>query len=140
LDRHGAALLGRQTQKYDGYVWDGFSGTYWVGARYLVPAVAEPGRWLSQDPLGLQPGPNPYEYADNRPTNETDPSGLEPRLRLASKEELQRRRAGARAGGLPPQLLDLETKLQQEQKTATGARLATVKTLLVSLAVLRDQV
>jgi hypothetical protein len=35
------------------------------------------GRWMEQDPLGLIPGPNPYEYVNNRPTVETDPSGMD---------------------------------------------------------------
>lgn len=34
------------------------------------------GRWISQDPLGLQAGDaNLYRYADNNPTNRSDPSG-----------------------------------------------------------------
>ncbi|MEP4682293.1 MAG: RHS repeat-associated core domain-containing protein [Rhodopirellula bahusiensis] len=36
------------------------------------------GRWLSQDPIGLEPDSNPYRYVRNQPTTLTDPSGLEP--------------------------------------------------------------
>lgn len=35
------------------------------------------GRWLSEDPLSLEPDTNPYRYVHNSPTNLTDPSGLE---------------------------------------------------------------
>jgi len=34
------------------------------------------GRFMTEDPLGLEAGPNPYDYCNNDPTNETDPSGL----------------------------------------------------------------
>jgi RHS repeat-associated protein len=37
------------------------------------------GRWISEDPIGFQAAdPNLYRYALNRPTNLTDPSGLQP--------------------------------------------------------------
>jgi uncharacterized protein RhaS with RHS repeats len=36
------------------------------------------GRWLSQDPLGFEAGDvNLYRYVKNRPTNASDPSGLD---------------------------------------------------------------
>jgi RHS repeat-associated protein len=35
------------------------------------------GRWLSQDPIGFEAGPNFYTYALNNPTNWTDPFGLD---------------------------------------------------------------
>jgi hypothetical protein len=34
------------------------------------------GRWLEEDPLGLEPDSNPHRYVDNGPTNSTDPTGL----------------------------------------------------------------
>jgi RHS repeat-associated protein len=34
-------------------------------------------RWMSQDPLGLGPDSNPYQYVGNGPTNVVDPSGLQ---------------------------------------------------------------
>ncbi len=34
------------------------------------------GKWLSEDPLGLGPDPNPYRYCGNGPTDGSDPSGL----------------------------------------------------------------
>jgi hypothetical protein len=36
------------------------------------------GRWISQDPLGLEPDVNPYRYVHNGFPNATDPSGLDP--------------------------------------------------------------
>jgi uncharacterized protein RhaS with RHS repeats len=43
-----------------------------MGHRYYDTRI---GRFLSQDPIG--DGDNWYAYADNSPTNEIDPSGLE---------------------------------------------------------------
>ena len=37
---------------------------------------AEQGRFISQDPIGLQGGSNLYSYVSNDPINKTDPSGL----------------------------------------------------------------
>ena len=34
------------------------------------------GRWVSEDPIGLAGGINPYAYANNSPTNLRDPSGM----------------------------------------------------------------
>jgi uncharacterized protein RhaS with RHS repeats len=44
-----------------------------VRARWYDPHL---GRFISQDPIGLAGGINPYAYADNSPTNLRDPSGL----------------------------------------------------------------
>jgi len=41
--------------------------------RYLDP---EKSRFISQDPIGLQGGLNPYAYVENMPTRFTDPLGL----------------------------------------------------------------
>ena len=42
-------------------------------ARYYDPSLA---RFISEDPIGLAGGINPYAYAGNDPVNGTDPSGL----------------------------------------------------------------
>jgi RHS repeat-associated protein len=42
--------------------------------RWYGPDV---GRWLSEDPIGLDPDTNPYRYVGNGPTNATDPNGLD---------------------------------------------------------------
>jgi len=48
---------------------------YYVRARWYDPEL---GRFLSEDPIGLEGGINTYAYADNDPINKTDPSGLWP--------------------------------------------------------------
>jgi RHS repeat-associated protein len=35
------------------------------------------GKWLSEDPIGYKGGINLYEYCGNKPTDRTDPSGLQ---------------------------------------------------------------
>ena len=50
---------------------DADTGLVLMGHRYYDPRT---GRFLSQDPAG--DGDNWYAYADNSPTNETDPTGL----------------------------------------------------------------
>jgi RHS repeat-associated protein len=54
---------------------DAATGLYYVRARWYDQAM---GRFVSQDPIGLGGGMNPYEYADNDPVNQRDPSGLTP--------------------------------------------------------------
>jgi RHS repeat-associated protein len=57
--------------QYAGRENDG-TGLYFNRRRYYVP---EWGRFLSEDPLGLEGGLNRYTYAGNDPINWTDPSG-----------------------------------------------------------------
>jgi RHS repeat-associated protein len=49
------------------------SGLLYMRARYYDP---DTGRFLSEDPLGLEGGVNLYVYAGNNPVNYSDPSGL----------------------------------------------------------------
>ena len=49
------------------------TGLYYYRARYYDPA---PGRFLNEDPVGFDAGPNFYRYVSNNPVNEVDPSGL----------------------------------------------------------------
>ncbi|HEX9285087.1 MAG TPA: RHS repeat-associated core domain-containing protein, partial [Nitrospirales bacterium] len=53
--------------------YDAETQLYYNRARYYDPAV---GRFISEDPLGLRAGINPYAYAGNDPVNGRDPSGL----------------------------------------------------------------
>jgi len=53
--------------------YDGETGLYYNRARYYDPAL---GRFISEDPLGLGAGINPYAFAGNDPVNGRDPSGL----------------------------------------------------------------
>ena len=47
---------------------------YLMGSRNYDPQI---GRFLSQDPFGLNGGQNEYSFVDNRPLTRTDPTGLE---------------------------------------------------------------
>jgi RHS repeat-associated protein len=58
--------------QYTGRVNDG-TGLYYYRARYYDPRSS---RLLSEDLMGLSSGMNLYRYADNDPTNRSDPSGL----------------------------------------------------------------
>ena len=59
--------------------WKGLSydpdvGLTYVRARWYDPHI---GRFVSEDPLGLQGGINPYVFANNDPINGSDPSGMD---------------------------------------------------------------
>src|SRR5262249_1705901 len=60
--------------KFAGMQWDSEIGQYYVWHRHYV---AGPGRFGSEDPLGLTPDANPYRYVGNGPLNSIDASGLE---------------------------------------------------------------
>ena len=49
------------------------TGLYYNRARYYDPQL---GRFISEDPIGLEGGINAYAYAGNDPVNGTDPFGL----------------------------------------------------------------
>lgn len=49
------------------------TGLIYFGRRYYAPTL---GRWITQDPLGFQAGPNLYSYVENNPLNNIDPYGL----------------------------------------------------------------
>jgi RHS repeat-associated protein len=53
--------------------YDSETGMSYFRARYYDPQM---GRFLSEDPIGLAGGINPYSYAANDPINGSDPSGL----------------------------------------------------------------
>ncbi|MFE6926351.1 RHS repeat-associated core domain-containing protein [Nocardia sp. NPDC057663] len=55
-----------------GQVFDAESGLHYNFQRYYDPGT---GRFLTSDPLGLAPSPNPHAYPDN-PTRWIDPLGL----------------------------------------------------------------
>ena len=85
LDPHGAAVWRAQASlwgktrsgegtplRFPGQYHDDETGLYYNVYRYYDPAT---GRYLSQDPLGLAPAPNPVTYVAN-PHSATDPLGL----------------------------------------------------------------
>ncbi|MBB5773445.1 RHS repeat-associated core domain-containing protein [Nonomuraea jabiensis] len=60
--------------RFPGQYRDGESGLHYNHHRHYDPAI---GRYLSRDPLGPDPAPNPYAYVPN-PTFQIDPLGLAP--------------------------------------------------------------
>jgi RHS repeat-associated protein len=58
--------------RYAGQYYDTTTGLYWMRARYYDPTTAQ---FLTVDPL-VQTTNQPYSYANNNPTNTTDPTGL----------------------------------------------------------------
>ncbi|MGW7135597.1 putative T7SS-secreted protein [Streptomyces xanthophaeus] len=62
--------------RFPGQYFDPESGLHYNHFRYYDPESA---RYLSQDPLGLVPAPNPATYVNN-PQTWTDPRGLSPCL------------------------------------------------------------
>jgi RHS repeat-associated protein len=59
--------------RFGGREYDSETGLYYNRARYYDPAL---GRFISEDPIGLGGGINPYAYAGNDPVNAKDPFGL----------------------------------------------------------------
>jgi RHS repeat-associated protein len=59
--------------RYTGREFDPETGLYFYRARYLDSSA---GRFLSEDPLSFQSGPNYYSYVGNNPTLFIDPTGL----------------------------------------------------------------
>jgi RHS repeat-associated protein len=58
---------------YTAREWDSETSLYYYRARYYDSRA---GRFISEDPIGLQGGLNYYAYVDNTPTNLVDPFGL----------------------------------------------------------------
>jgi RHS repeat-associated protein len=54
--------------------WDPDLASKYYRARYYDPKV---GRFISEDPIGFEAGPNFYAYVNGNPVNLVDPSGLE---------------------------------------------------------------
>jgi len=59
---------------YTGREFDAESDLYFYRARYYDPAI---GRFLAEDPVGFEAGPNLYSYVGNNPLVFTDPDGLD---------------------------------------------------------------
>lgn len=60
--------------RYTAREFDSDAGLYYYRARYYDPTA---GRFLSEDPIGLDAGINFYAYVDNSPPSYVDPSGLQ---------------------------------------------------------------
>ena len=59
--------------QYTGREFDSFTGLQYNRARWYDPAI---GRFISEDPIGLRGGINPFAYVHNNPANHLDPLGL----------------------------------------------------------------
>ncbi len=70
----GSGAASNNLQKYTGREDDG-TGLYYYRARYYSPSLQ---RFISEDPIGIAGGINPYVYVGNNPINFRDPSGLKP--------------------------------------------------------------
>jgi RHS repeat-associated protein len=71
----GAGFDGVDRARFKGALWTGAEADlYFMRARWYDPHT---GRFLSEDPIGLSGGINPYVFAGNDPVNQRDPSGLE---------------------------------------------------------------
>ncbi|MDX2562516.1 DUF6531 domain-containing protein [Streptomyces sp. TX20-6-3] len=85
--------------RFPGQYFDPESGLHYNHFRYYDPESA---RYLSQDPLGLTPAPNPATYVNN-PHTWIDPLGLSPCLfHNQMPEELERELADAERLGVKP--------------------------------------
>lgn len=60
--------------RYTAREFDSETGLYYYRARYYLPEL---GRFLSEDPIGFDQGPNLYKYVGNNPATFVDPSGMQ---------------------------------------------------------------
>jgi RHS repeat-associated protein len=61
------------SRRFGGREFDAETGLYFNRSRYYDPHT---GRFVSEDPIGLDGGTNLYRYSANDPINSSDPSGL----------------------------------------------------------------
>ena len=70
-----AGFAGTDRARWKGALFFGeFGGLYYMRARWYDPIQ---GRFLSEDPIGLAGGINPYVFAGDDPINGRDPTGLD---------------------------------------------------------------
>ncbi len=65
--------------RFTGKERDEETGFYDHGARYYAPWL---GRWVSSDPIGINDGPNTYQYSRANPVVMSDPTGTEGTITL----------------------------------------------------------
>src|SRR6185312_13473614 len=84
FDPFGNLVSGGMTDRYgfQGGQTDIATALTHFGARWYDPSMQQ---WTSEDPLGLQPGPNQRAFVENGPTNATDPSGEDDRDSVSVK-------------------------------------------------------
>jgi RHS repeat-associated protein len=70
----GLPFSGKDRVRFKGALWMGSQvDLYYMRNRWYDPVA---GRFLSEDPIGLAGGMNPYAFVDDDPINGSDPSGL----------------------------------------------------------------
>jgi RHS repeat-associated protein len=57
---------------FKGLLWEPDAGLYYMRARWYDPG---PGRFISEDPIGIAGGINQYAFVNDDPVNASDPSG-----------------------------------------------------------------
>ncbi|MDP1857257.1 MAG: RHS repeat-associated core domain-containing protein [Gemmatimonadaceae bacterium] len=73
---NGSAIGDTLRLGWKGLVYEAYSTKlYYVRARWYDASTR---RFLTQDPIGLEGGMNPYTFAENDPVNRSDPTGLAP--------------------------------------------------------------
>lgn len=83
FDAWGGLRGGTDSKPFNNADRSRFKGALWLGPQvdvyYMRARWYEPkaGRFLSEDPTGLEGGINLYMYSENDPVNFTDPEGLE---------------------------------------------------------------
>jgi RHS repeat-associated protein len=84
--------------RFPGQYADDETGLHYNHHRYYDPVT---GAYLSPDPLGLTPAPNPHTYVPN-PTLQTDPFGLAPYTKQTSPvwQRLKPYRGQTKSNGL----------------------------------------
>ncbi|MBI3560329.1 MAG: RHS repeat-associated core domain-containing protein [Gammaproteobacteria bacterium] len=68
----GAATI-TNNLRFAGQYFDAETGLHYNGSRYYDPLI---GRYLSEDPIGVNGGMNLYAYVNGNPVNWIDPYGL----------------------------------------------------------------
>lgn len=94
-DAWGAQLLGDSTLLFNRADRSRFKGALWIGSEanlyYMRNRWYEPssGRFLSEDPMGVAGGLNPYVYAASNPVAGNDPTGLDCAFLVGTENPLQ---------------------------------------------------
>lgn len=76
---------GWEAGRYPGQTEDVETGLFYNRHRYFDPNL---GRYLTQDPIGLEGGLNLYSYTRNNPVNFSDSLGLDPMVDIAMRNNI----------------------------------------------------
>jgi RHS repeat-associated protein len=114
-------------------VMDEGSGLYFMRHRWYSPAL---GRFIQEDPIGLDGGSNLYAYTGNGPTNDADPEGTEPPIGTQGNTNAQIDEIQAAKDALNKDF-GTQTAAQTNQQIATvtqGAKAQAAETALKLVA------